>query len=255
MRVGGIIDISTKDIPNKSSMVIFTVGCNLKCGFCHNKFLLNKEVGRNWEIDELIDQIKSNMLVSGVSISGGEPTLQNDLLTLCKEIKKLGKFINIDTNGTNPEIIKKILPFIDRIALDLKGPLKKNKLKEITGIDINPERILETYNIVNQQKQIEFEIRTTYVENLMKAKDIHKILSFLKNNHFRGDFVLQQYQYSEGVGEENKDKFQKPEHITLLNILKPYKELILPFKIYLRDEIVGYSSIDKLYNVSLDDIV
>ncbi|MFX1358195.1 MAG: hypothetical protein ACFFA8_13055, partial [Promethearchaeota archaeon] len=77
----------------------------------------------------------------------------------------------------------------------------------------------------------------------------------LKNNHFRGDFVLQQYQYSEGVGEENKDKFQKPEHITLLNILKPYKELILPFKIYLRDEIVGYSSIDKLYNVSLDDIV
>jgi len=255
LRVGGIIDISTKDIPNKSSMVIFTVGCNLKCGFCHNKFLLNKEVGRNWEIDELLEQIRSNMLVSGVSISGGEPTLQKDLIDLCKEIKNLGKYISVDTNGTNPDTIGRILFYIDRVALDLKGPLKKSKLRKITETDVNPDSIIETINIVNDQKRIDFEIRTTYVEKIMEQKDIHKIISFLRKMDFKGNFVLQQYQYSEGVGEENKDKFQKPEHITLLNILKPYKELILPFNIYLRDEILGYSSIDKLFNVSLDDII
>jgi pyruvate formate lyase activating enzyme len=255
MRIGGIIDISTKDIPNRSSMVIFTVGCNLNCGFCHNKFLLNKEVGRNWEINELIEQIKSNMLVSGVSISGGEPTLQKDLFDLCKEIKRLGKYISIDTNGTNPEKLKQLIPYIDRIALDLKSPLRKSKLQKITGTEVNPERIIETIDFINDQKQIDFEIRTTYVGNIMEKKDIHKIISFLRKMDFKGEFVLQQYQYSEGVGEEYKDKFQKPEHITLLNILKPYKELRLPFKIYLRDEIVGYSSIDKLYNVSLDDIL
>ena len=73
------------------------------------------------------------------------------------------------------------------------------------------------------------------------------LILFIRKNKFRGIFVLQQYQYSEGVGEENKLKFQKPEHFTLLNILKPYRNMDLPFQIYLRDDIVGYSKIDKLY--------
>ena len=65
MRIGGIIDISTKDIPYRSSMVIFTVGCNFKCEFCHNKYLLQPNVGREYEIKELIDIISTNLLVSG----------------------------------------------------------------------------------------------------------------------------------------------------------------------------------------------
>jgi len=247
MRVGGIIDISTKDIPNKSSMVIFTVGCNLSCGFCHNKYLLHEGVGRNIDIPELMAQIKSNMLVSSVSISGGEPTLQDDLLILCKEIKDIGKYISIDTNGTNPKFITELLPYINRIALDIKGPFNSKRLAKITGSQINFDLITETFMAVNNREDIDFEIRTTYVGNLMKSNDIDKIILFLRKNQFRGSFVLQQYQYSEGVGEENKLKFHKPEHITLLNILKPYRNMDLPFQIYLRDDIVGYAMIDKLY--------
>ena len=71
-------------------------------------------------VPELIEQIKSNMLVSGVSISGGEPTLQKDLLELCKEIKKVGKYVSIDTNGTNRNSIKELLPYINRVALDIE---------------------------------------------------------------------------------------------------------------------------------------
>ncbi|MBA7530209.1 7-carboxy-7-deazaguanine synthase [subsurface metagenome] len=248
MRVGGIIDISTKDIPNRSTMVIFTVGCNLNCGFCHNKYLLHESVGKDMEVSELLEQIKSNMLVSGVSISGGEPTLQKDLLKLCKEIKKIGKYISLDTNGTNPQIISKLLPHINRIALDLKGPLNKKRLKKITGNLMDPNLIIETFNFVNKREDIDFEVRTTYVENLMKPNDIDKIISFLRKNEFRGNFILQQYQYFEGVGDEYKEKFQKPEHIILLNILKPYRNLDLLFQIYLRDDIIGYCIIDKLYD-------
>lgn len=248
MRVGGIVDISTKDIPNKSTMVIFTVGCNLSCGFCHNKYLLHEGVGRDIDVPELMEQIKSNMLVSGVSISGGEPTLQKDLLDLCKEIKNIGKYISIDTNGTNPKSITELLPFINRIALDIKGPLSNKRLNKITGNQVNSNLIIDTFKIVNNHKNIDFEIRTTYVENLMKPNDIDKIISYLRKNFFRGNFVLQQYQYSEGVGEEHKQRFQKPEHLSLLNILKPYKNMDLPFQIYLRDDIVGYSMIDKLYD-------
>jgi len=247
MRVGGIIDISTKDIPNKSTMVIFTVGCNLSCEFCHNKYLLHEGVGRDIDISKLMEQIKSNMLVSSVSISGGEPTLQKDLLELCKEIKDVGKYISIDTNGTNPKSITELLPYINRVALDMKGPLNNKRLTKITGNQVNFKSIIETLRAVNNRKDIDFEIRTTYVGNLMKSNDIDKIILFLRKNQFRGIFVLQQYQYSEGVGEEHKLKFQKPEHFTLLNILKPYRNMDLPFEIYLRDDVVGYSKIDKLY--------
>ena len=89
MRLGGIVDISTKDIPGRSCMVIFTVGCNFKCEFCHNKYLLQPNVGREYEITEIIDKISTNLLVNGVSITGGEPTLQEDLFELCKEIQKI----------------------------------------------------------------------------------------------------------------------------------------------------------------------
>ncbi|MFX0049250.1 MAG: anaerobic ribonucleoside-triphosphate reductase activating protein [Candidatus Hermodarchaeota archaeon] len=252
MRIGGILDISTKDIPNRSTMVIFTVGCNLSCGFCHNKYLLYREVGRDIDVPKLLEQIKSNMLVSAVSISGGEPTLQKDLLKLCKEIKQIGKYISIDTNGTKSSAIKDLLPYINRVALDLKGPLNNKRLRKITGNQVNLNQIIETFKLINNNQNIDFEIRTTYVEDLMKPSDIDKILLFLKKNRFQGNFVLQQYQYSEGVGEDFKDKFQKPEHITLLNILKPYKNMELPFQIYLRDDIIGYNNIDKLYDY-LDD--
>ncbi len=246
MRVGGIIDISTKDIPQKSAMVIFTVGCNLSCGFCHNKHLLNRDVGREIGIKELIDNVKSNLLVSGVSISGGEPTIQIDLLNLCKEIKKLGKYINIDTNGTNPQVIKQLFPYINRIALDLKGPLKPQRLKQITGSVIDPKLIERTINLVNKQEEIDFEIRTTYVGNLMKPEDVHKIISFLKKFKFRGNFVLQQYQYSENIGEKYKEIYYIPEHITLLKILNHYKKSKILFKIFIRDNVVGYSNINDI---------
>ena len=247
MRVGGIVDISTKDIPNRSTMVIFTVGCNLSCGFCHNKYLLHESVGRDIDVPKLMEQIKSNMLVSSVSISGGESTLQKDLLELCKEIKNVGKYISIDTNGTNPKPIIELLPYINRVALDMKGPLNNKRLTKITGSKVNLNLIIETFKVLNNREDIDFEIRTTYVGNLMKSNDIDKIISFLRKNQFRGIFVLQQYQYSDGIGEENALKFQKPEHFTLLNILKPYRNMDLPFQIYLRDDIVGYSKIDKLY--------
>ena len=246
MKIGGIIDISTKDIPHKSAMVIFTVGCNFKCDYCHNKYLLQPNVGREYKITKLMQTIRTNALVNGISISGGEPTLQPDLLELCKEINNIGKYISIDTNGSNPEVIKKIAPYINRVALDLKGSIDSIKLKKITGVNVNVDRIVQTIDFVNSQDDIDFEIRTTFVVNLLKPEDINEIIDFLKRSEFRGNFVLQQYQFLEGVGEEFKRVFSKPEHDVLLNLLKPYQDRKFPFKIFLRDEMVGYCSIDEL---------
>ena len=246
MRLGGIIDISTKDIPNKSAMVIFTVGCNFKCDFCHNKYLLEPNVGKSYKIDELIKHIKTNSLVSSVSITGGEPTLQNDLIELCKEIYKIGKYVSVDTNGSNPELLKQLLPYINRVALDLKGPLIPEKLEKITGVMVDVDKIIKAIKFLNTQKGLDFEIRTTYESNLLSPEDFHNIIEFLKNLGFTGNFVLQQYQYREGVGKKFKEIFLKPEHDDLIELVKPYKGLALSFDIYLRDEVVGYSKIDEL---------
>ena len=113
-------------------------------------------------------------------------------------------------------------------------------------MNIKIDKIAQTIEFVNSQDDIDFEIRTTYVVNLLKPEDINEIIDFLKQSEFRGNFVLQQYQFLEGVGEEFKRVFSKPEHDVLLNLLKPYKDRKFPFKILLRDEIVGYCSIDEL---------
>jgi len=250
MKLGGILDISTKDIPHKSAMVLFTVGCNFKCQFCHNKYLLQSNVGREYSVKELSDQITTNLLVSGVSITGGEPTLQKDLPELCREIKKVSKFLSIDTNGSNPAVIKNIFPYLNRVALDLKGPLEPKILEKITDVKVDINKIIETFEFLKDRKEIEFEIRTTYVESLLSSVDIENIIYTLKELKFSGNFVLQQYQFSEGVGEEFKKIFSKPEHDLLVKILKPYQdiELGLPFKIFLRDEIVGYCAINEMEN-------
>lgn len=248
MRVGGIIDISTKDIPGISSMVIFTVGCNFKCDFCHNKYLLQPKVGREYSINELIDKVATNLLVSGVSITGGEPTLQNDLLELCKEIRKIGKYLSIDTNGSNPKVLKTIAPFINRVALDLKGPPEPEKLEKIAGVQVDIEKVLETIKFLNSQKGIDFEIRTTYVGNLLDSNDINEIVTWLKNIGFTSNYVLQQYQFLEGVGEEYKKVFSRPEHDILVNILRQYKDLEYPFRLFLRDDVIGYCNIKELFD-------
>ncbi|KKL81924.1 hypothetical protein LCGC14_1989880, partial [marine sediment metagenome] len=184
INLGGILDISTIDIPGKASMVIFTVGCNFKCSFCHNKHLLQPNVGKSYQISNLIKIIESNPLISSVSISGGEPTLQEDLLDLCKELNKLEKYISIDTNGSNPGKIKELIPYINRVVLDLKGPLNQNKLEKITGVKVNPNKIIETIDFLKIQEDLDFEIRTTFVESLLSTVDFDEILNFLKEIQF-----------------------------------------------------------------------
>lgn len=255
MKIGGIIDISTKDIPHKSAMVIFLIGCNYNCQFCHNKYLLQDNVGKNQAIEDLLSIIRSNLLVSCVSITGGEPTLQSELPELCKKIQDLGKYVSVDTNGSNPKMMERLIHHVDRIAMDLKSDPRNEKLyQEISNSPVEIQSIMTTLNLVNRYRDVDFEIRTTFVKPLISAFEIKKIIRFLKEVNFHGSYVIQQYQYSDGVGDQFKDKFQKPEHGTLINAVKPFKNEELPFQIYIRDEIVGYSNINDLFNMKIEDV-
>jgi hypothetical protein len=124
------------------------------------------------------------------------------------------------------------------------NPVDSKRYQEVSGNQVDVSKIIETFQILNTNEHIDFEIRTTHVENLITPNDIHSIISFLKENQFRGTYVLQQYQYSEGVEEKYKDKFQKPTHGTMIEILRNYKVADLAFKIYIRNEVVGYEALN-----------
>jgi pyruvate formate lyase activating enzyme len=243
MKIAGFIDASTKDWPKKAVSVIFTVGCNYKCKFCHNKPLLDPNAGEDITSDLISEKIEKNFLVDGVSITGGEPTLQKDLIDLCKSLRRLNKEVSVDTNGSHPEIVEMLLPYVNRIALDLKAPLDPDgkRLKEIANANINPKNTLETIEIVQKAKNVQFEIRTTYVKKIHNPEDIKNIINLLKEFNFTGDYVIQQYQYSEGVGEENKELFEEPSFEEIENILNGYYKL--PFKVFVRAREIGYKKI------------
>lgn len=243
LRIGGIIDVSTKDWPKKVVSVIFTIGCNYKCKFCHNKPLLDPTAGEDWNINSIRNRIEKNFLIDGVSITGGEPTLQIDIIPLCKILKEIKKLVSVDTNGSHPEIIKLLLPYVNRIALDLKAPLELNgnRLKQIIITNLDPQKIKETIKIVQSSKNIQFEIRTTYVKKFHTPDDLKSIMNYLKKINFTGDYVIQQYQYSDGVGENNKELFEEPSFEEIKDILNDYKNL--PYKIYVRAREIGYTQI------------
>jgi pyruvate formate lyase activating enzyme len=125
MHIGGFIKQSLIDYPGKIASVIFTAGCNLRCPYCHNPELV--DLNENTSLldqNEILTYIKDNaVLLDAVVITGGEPLMHPDVFDFIHKIKNLGLLVKIDTNGTNPEALKKIIDekLVDFIAMDVKN--------------------------------------------------------------------------------------------------------------------------------------
>ena len=125
MNIGGLLKNSIIDYPGKLSCGIFLSGCNFDCPYCHNPDLVKGCAGRSAEFNpgniyRFIENRKG--FLDGVVISGGEPTLQEDLFDLCRRIKNMGFPVKLDTNGSRPRVIKRLIDegLVDYIAMDLK---------------------------------------------------------------------------------------------------------------------------------------
>lgn len=139
MNIAWFQKISLIEYPGKISAVIFTAGCNFRCSFCYvPQLVLPERTQKLKYIDEniIFDYLKrSNNLIDAVVITGGEPTLQNDLPLFLMKIKKMGYLTGIYTNGTNPRTIEILMneKLVDYIAMDIKTSLEVNKYKNIVG--------------------------------------------------------------------------------------------------------------------------
>ena len=193
MIIGGLQKLTLLDFPGTVACTVFTVGCNLRCPFCHNPALVNNppEDCRLSE-DEFFAFLKKRQgLLDGVAITGGEPLLHSDIGEFIAKIKSMGYKVKLDTNGTFPERLEKILSEgnVDYVAMDLKNTFDKYaKTVGIPGFDVS--LIKRSIRII-QESGVAHEFRTTVVSPLHAADDFTQIAKQVEGseNYFLQNFV------------------------------------------------------------------
>lgn len=219
MKIQGIQKLTLLDYPEKIACTIFTYGCNLRCYFCQNASLVleNKYITDYISEEELLNFLKKRIgLLDAVCISGGEPLIHDEVFDLIKKIKNLGYLVKVDTNGTYPEKIDKLIKenLVDYIAMDVKNS-KENYLKTV-GIDnLDIKKIGKSIDLL-KKSNIDYEFRTTITEEYHSEKDIKEIGKMLEGSkkHF-----LQYYRYSDDV---IGDKLSTPS----TKIMEKYKKIL-----------------------------
>jgi len=195
MEIKGFIDLSLVDWDGKVSSVVFLAGCNLRCPFCYNvNLVLHPEKLQTIPFEQIENHLKkSRGWIDGIVVTGGEPTIHNDLPDLCQKIEKLGFLVKVDTNGTNPAMIKELITrkLVDYIAMDIKAPLTKEKHSRACGVNTENllEKIEKTVDILLED-MVECEFRTTVVPGFHDKQDIEEICQRIRGCR---KFVIQNY--------------------------------------------------------------
>ncbi len=185
--IGGFQKTSLIDYPGKICSIVFTVGCNLRCPFCHNSQLVHGDLSLIPEQYIFRHLEKRADVLDGVTITGGEPLLHRAIIPFLMQIKRMGFLVKLDTNGTFTKRLKAILSqgLVDYVALDYKTSFDKySDLLGITG-----EIIKESYSLV-RSSGIEYEFRTTIVPTVID-EDILEVMA--KDLKLEDRWYLQQF--------------------------------------------------------------
>jgi pyruvate formate lyase activating enzyme len=197
MQIGGLIKLSLVDYPGKPAAVVFAQGCNFRCPYCYNKELVIPSCfQRPIEQEEVISfLVKRKGLLRGVVISGGEPTLQNDLLDFIRSVKQLGYSVKLDTNGSRPDVLQKAIDqsLLDFIAMDIKASLES--YEKLVGVSID-QALIEKSIFLIKNSGLEHQFRTTLVKSLSQFQDLSQILRLIGGEK---SYVIQNFSPRESV--------------------------------------------------------
>jgi pyruvate formate lyase activating enzyme len=182
MNIGGLLKNSLIDYPGKLSCGIFLSGCNFDCPYCHNPDLVKGcfMCSAEYDAGDVYRFIQDRIgFLDGVVISGGEPTLQEDLFDLCRHIKNMGFPVKLDTNGSRPRVIKRLIDegLVDYIAMDLKTDPKW--YSTYIKADCDEAALLSSIEII-MESAIAYEFRTTCVKPIVTAAIIENISRLIK---------------------------------------------------------------------------
>ncbi len=191
MYISGWQKVSVADYPGKIATIFFTRGCVFRCGFCHNPELVLPS-SRVQKIPEsrLFDFLKKRAgLLEGVVITGGEPTIQHDLLAFMRKVKNLGYAIKLDTNGYFPLVLRHVirLNLADYIAMDIKSSAKK--YSEAVNVSVDIDKIYESIALI-QGSRIPYEFRSTVVEGMHTSADVREMAQMIEGGEM---YFLQKF--------------------------------------------------------------
>ncbi len=195
MEIGGLQKSTLIDYPGQIACTVFLIGCNFRCPWCYSpELVLPDEIMKQLKISEkdFFDFLeKRKNLLGGVVVCGGEPTINFGLLEFISRIKIMGFKVKLDTNGSNPEMLKKLIKekLIDYIAMDIKAPLRKENYEKLVGTKINLKEIKESIKVI-KNSGIDYEFRTTVIPDFHTKKDIVEIVENISpaKKYFLQDF-------------------------------------------------------------------
>ena len=230
MLIGGVQELTTLDFPGRLAAVVFTLGCNFRCGYCHNpQFIQCQGETLTSRIPEevffkFLEKRKGKL--EGVCISGGEPTLQPDILEFARKIKNMGFLVKLDTNGTMSGVLEKMIAekVVDFFAMDIKTSLSRygeiintfpRSSKSGVGEDLLINEVKKSKEII-QNSGLPYEFRTTAVKGKHTKEVFEEIGEWLKGaetyfiQNFRNKKTLaEEYKNEEGFSEKELAEFKK----------------------------------------------
>ena len=220
MQIFGLQKTTLLDYPGKLASIIFTAGCNMNCPFCHNSELITLPKSGAIDEGEVLNHLeKRRSALEGIVITGGECTLQKDLLDFCKKVKSLGYQIKIDTNGTFPDVLKNLVSekLIDYVAMDIKN--SKMKYALTCGTDnIALDKIQESIDFL-MEKNVEYEFRTTVISQYHNIQDMKEIGKWIKDADV---LYLQPFKDSDAVRNKELTAPTKEEMLAYQDLLLNY---------------------------------
>ena len=193
MRIGGLQKLTLLDYPGKVACTVFLIGCNLRCPYCHNPGLVLPESmdGQEISADEILGFLEQRRgKLDGVCITGGEPTLWQELPEFISDIRSLGYAVKLDTNGTNPDMLKELLSdgLLDYVAMDIKNSPQRYA-EACGGVDILSE--VQESVLLLQDSPTDYEFRTTVCRPLHTEREMEEIGRWLRGakRYFLQPFV------------------------------------------------------------------
>ncbi|HBL85118.1 MAG: anaerobic ribonucleoside-triphosphate reductase activating protein [Clostridiales bacterium GWF2_38_85] len=210
MTVVGLVKNSFVDYPETIACVIFLPYCNYNCYYCHNRSLIDgmDDMIDEEELDKFLEKRRGD--IEGVVITGGEPTLQPDLIEFIEYIRSFGYKVKLDTNGSNPDVIEQLLKLklCDFYAVDYKAP--KAQYSEICGDGATADDVIETiWLLINSG--VEFEVRTTVAPEL----DESDLITMSKELPVVPRYSLNKYRKPEYYLDEDEDRVNKTPYTQL----------------------------------------
>ena len=201
MEIKGFVKSTLIDWEGKVASILWVGGCNFRCPYCYATDLVLNPSGlptvSPQEVTGFLEEKKK--WIDGVVICGGEPTIHSDLSQFIQAFKKIPVAVKLDTNGTNPDLLKSLIKdrLIDYIAMDLKAPLD-SKYNEIAGVNVNLEKIRETIDIL-LNGDLDYEFRTTVCPAFLAKEDIIKMASSIGSAR---RYILQQFKPGECMNKQ-----------------------------------------------------